>query len=119
MVDSSQQFELYKNNPDKDVTYDFFENYHNITIDYGSINTKKINFNPLMHIGNYTHIHYRGVKPIITKYFSPSKTVKEQIDFLKNKYKIKPKNCIAVYYRGTDKSKETSIGTFDDFFFRN
>jgi len=115
-VDSSQQFELYKSNPDKDVTYDFFENYSSISIDFHSINTKKINFNPLMHIGNYSNINFKHLLPLVKKYFSSSKKVNDQIDLLKDKYKIEPENCIGVYYRGTDKSKETPVGTFDDFF---
>ena len=115
-VDSSQQFELYKKKSKDDVTYDFFENFSNISINCDNISIKKINFNPLMHIGNYSNIDYEPLIPLIKKYFSSSKMVNEKVNFLINKYKIEPQNSIGVYYRGTDKSKETCIGSFDDFF---
>ncbi len=44
-VDSSKQFELYKKTPPDDVTYYFFENFANISIDFKNINIRKINFN--------------------------------------------------------------------------
>ena len=115
-VDSSQMFSIYKNNKNRDISYDYFENYNNIKVKKMKI-MSELCFNPLINTGNYSHIDYEKLNPIIKKYFYPSKRVLEKVNFLKNKYSIITDNCIAVYYRGTDKRKETTIGSFDDFFY--
>lgn len=114
-VNSSQMFSMYKNDKNRDITYDFFEKYHNIKIQNINI-MSDLCFNPLINTGNYSHVDYKKLNPIIKKYFYPSKSVLERVSFLKNKYSIITDNCIAVYYRGTDKRKETTIGSFDNFF---
>jgi hypothetical protein len=42
--------------------------------------------------------------------------IKEKVDELQTKYKIDTQNCVALYYRGTDKISETKIDTFDSYY---
>ena len=110
-LDTSETFDLYKY--DKDVMGDFFE--------YGS------NRIPMVHIQNsesisgfqfynYKHIHYQELLPLIQKYFTPAPSIRLIQDKLLSSYHIQVDNCIAVYYRGTDKIKETTLDTFDSYY---
>lgn len=53
---------------------------------------------------------------MIEKYFSPSNNIINKIKYLIQKYNIDYKNTLAIYYRGTDKSKETQIASFDEYY---
>jgi len=65
-VDSSQQFKWYKNDKSKDITFDFFENYNNIT-DVNIIHP--INYNHGHQFKNYSNLDYNNIQPLIKKYF--------------------------------------------------
>lgn len=111
-VDSSLQFKSY--NPHKrDITYEYFEHYNNITdisINYS------INYNSGNNHIDYSKLDYNKITPVVKKYFSPSKQIINMIESIKQKYNINYDNTIAVYYRGTDKASETKIATFADFY---
>ena len=112
-VDSSKQFYLYKIDNMKDVTYDFFEHYDNITdvdINY------PINYHYDYQYNDYTKLDYDAIIPVVKKYFSPSKNVLNIVENIEKKYKIDYDNTIAVYYRGTDKYTEMQIPSFDEFY---
>ena len=112
-VDSSQQFKLYKKTQSDDITYEYFEHYDNIkdiTITY------PISYNNGHQFIDYSKLDYNNVIPVVKKYFSPSKNIIHNIEKIKNKYNIDYHNTIAVYYRGTDKSIETQIASFDEFY---
>ena len=53
------------------------------------------------------------MKPLIDKYFDPSIKIKEKILIIKEKYRINYEKILAVYYRSTDKSKETNIPSIE------
>jgi hypothetical protein len=114
-VDSSQQFEWYKNdkNKDTDITFDYFENYNNIT-DVDVIHP--INYHNSHQFKNYNDLDYNCLTPLIKKYFSPSVKINEIVNNIENKYNIVHDNTIAVYYRGTDKYSETKLAPFDEFY---
>jgi hypothetical protein len=111
-VDSSEQFKLYKNT-NRDITFDYFENYSMVTgIDI---------IHPIDHhwehqFKNYSDLDYQCIVPLIKKYFSPSVEINKIIDNIETKYNIIHDNTVAVYYRGTDKIKETQLASFDDFY---
>lgn len=79
-VDSSQQFEWYKNdtNRDRDITFDYFEHYNNIDV--------PIIDHPINYCQTYQFVHYdldyERITPLITKYFSPSIEVNEIINHI-------------------------------------
>ncbi len=79
IVDSSQQFRLYKNdkNKDKDITFHYFENYNNIK-DINIISY--INYNHSYQFKKYSDLDYEFIIPLIKKYFSPSIEVNNNVN---------------------------------------
>ncbi len=65
---------------------------------------------------NYSKLDYNNIIPLVNKYFSPSEHIINNIDIITQKYLIDYNNTIAVYYRGTDKYKETKISTYENFY---
>jgi len=112
-VDSSLQFEYYKKDNNRDVTFDFFEHYDNkkdIIINF------PINYHWDHQFLDYSTLDYNDIVPLIQKYFSPSTQIIHTMESLEQKYHIDYNNTIAVYYRGTDKYKETQIPSFEIFY---
>lgn len=112
-VVSSEQFKLYKKDKNKDITFDYFENYDNIT-DVNIIHP--INYHWEHQFINYSELEYNCITPLIKKYFSPSVKINEIVTNLEKKYNIVYDNTLAVYYRGTDKKNETTLSSFDNFY---
>jgi hypothetical protein len=116
-VDSSSQFVIYKPHrlQHTDVTSHFF-----ITDNADSIEFIKpviiTNDNKDDHRSNYKLLNINTILPFITKYFSPVQEIIDIKNMLIAKYSINTSNCIAVYYRGTDKYKETILGDFSKFY---
>lgn len=113
-VDSSAQFQWYKNNnnKDKDITFDYFENYDNIK-------DIKISFPIKYHwvdqFKNYLNLDYKCITPLIKKYFSPSIEINEIIDDLEKKYNLIYENICVLFYRGNDKNRETKKCGYDEY----
>ena len=114
IVDSSETFKLYKNDINRDVTNDYFEHYENIKEDY--IINQRIDYRHSYQFIKYANIDYKNLSPLIKKYFSPSIKINNIVDEIEKKYNIVHDNTIAVYYRGTDKFKETNIASFEEFY---
>jgi len=114
IVDSSEQFNLYKKNDEKeDITFDYFKNYDKIN----NVNIIiPIDYKQNQQFSNYNNLNYKSITPLIKKYFTPSTNVNKIVNNLVKKYNIIYKNTLSVYYRGTDKYKETKIDTFDEFY---
>lgn len=115
-VDTSRTFGLYKYDENIDVTNIFFQHYDNINI---NIEKKKVT-NSICMDGfqkyNYKNLYYAELVPFIQKYFTPSEKIINIMDKLIQKYNLKFENCIALYYRGTDKFNETAIDSFDSYY---
>jgi len=113
-IDSSQQFGLYKPSWVKDdITYHFFKNpnEYNNNIEYKD----NINYSKEFQFNKYSNINYISLQPFIEKYFSPSQDIINIQNQLIDKYNINVDQYCAVYYRGTDKKEETTIGSFDTY----
>ena len=111
-VDSSAQFIWYKKSHD-DITYDYFEHYDNIKED---INVNyPINYHWSYQFINYLNIDYNNIIPVIKKYFSPSKQIKNIIDNLIQKYLINYDNICVLFYRGNDKITETQLCNYNEY----
>jgi hypothetical protein len=117
IVDSSELFQIYKKICDinKDITHNFFENYDNIEniqinlpIEYNCVGIQQC--------FNYADLDFKKITPLIHKYFSPSGKIKEIVNNLEKKYNLDYENTVAVYYRGTDKKKETILASFEEFY---
>ena len=111
-VNSFNLFMLYKNNFNEDITYHFFKHDNDINIDI----TYPINYHHSNQFIQYSELDYKNINPLIKKYFSPSDFVICRTNDLINKYNIQYDNTLAVYYRGTDKSKETKIASFEEYY---
>jgi len=110
-VDSSAQFDLYRpEDVEGDVTYHFFTS-NDMKIPY----TEKIRQCYDNQFKRYKELMFDQITPFISKYFSVTPEILEIANSLIRKYKLTPPNTIAVYYRGTDKGTETSLGSFSDF----
>ncbi len=112
-VDSSGLYKLYKKDSTKDVTFDFFKHYKDIS----SIKVyTPINYRHTKQWDNYCLLDYKHITPLIKKYFSPSDKINTIVSSIENKYNLVHDNILAVYYRGTDKYLETKIAPFDEFY---
>lgn len=116
-VDSSRQFSMYKDDTTVDVTYDYFKHFDKVSLQ-DVILKWRIVFHHTHQFRPYSELDYENIIPVVRKYFSPSEKVHRYVDSIKQKYKIDCNNCIAVYYRGTDKATETQLCDFDDFYSR-
>lgn len=109
-VDSSRQFEWYKNDKNKDITYEYFEHYNNIQnkIYY------PIKYHEHHEVMNYSNIDY-NVLPLIKKYFSPSNLINAIIKKMEDKYNLTYNNICVLFYRGNDKIREIPLSNYNDY----
>lgn len=116
-VDSSEQFSNYKKSSSHDVTFEYFENYENISnlikyvesIDYSYIDDYK-------QFSNYKEINYEKIILFVKKYFTPQKQIFNIVNYIeKNFYIDNYENICVLFYRGNDKSRETKLCTYDKF----
>lgn len=114
IVDSSKQFEWYKTDATKDITYDYFEHYDNHpTIKFNpSIN---IEFNIAYQYADYSLLNYEYLVALVRKYFYPSPHILATIINIEQKYNIVYDNICVLFYRGNDKNTETLICAYDQY----
>jgi len=113
-VDSSEQFNWYKNDNDKnkDITFHYFENYNNIK-DVNIIHP--IDYHWKHEFKNYSDLDYKCITPLIKKYFSPSFQINEIVNNLEKKYNLLYENICVLFYRGNDKNRETRKCSYDEY----
>lgn len=110
-VDSSCQFSWYKQDMNKDITYDYFQHYDNIVMEiYFSIN-----YHWEHQFIKYSDLDYKSLSPLILKYFSPSLEINEIIGKIKEKYNLNYENICVLFYRGNDKNRETKKCSYDEY----
>ena len=112
-VDSSQQFEWYKNdtNRDKDITLDYFQHYDDIDVPI----IHPINYHRDHQFINYNDLDYERTTPLIKKYFSPSVEINEIMIHIEQKYRLMYENICLLYYRGNDKNTEIKKCGYDEY----
>ena len=114
IVDSSEQFKWYKNNinKNKDITFDYFENYNNVT----DVNILyPISYHNSNQFKNYSDLDYKCIKPLIKKYFSPSFEINNIIVNIEKKYNLLYENICVLFYRGNDKNRETKKCGYNEY----
>lgn len=114
-VDSSKQFEWYKNenDKDKDITFDYFKHYSQIN-DIIQIN-KNIDYHQLYQFIPYSLLNYINLIPLVKKYFSPSNEISTIINNMEQKYNIDYDNTCLLFYRGNDKLRETTLCDYSEY----
>lgn len=111
IVNSSEQFEWYKNINNEDITFDYFQHYNNINIDI----KYPINFNHNHQFIYYSELDYIYINPIVRKYFSPSNIINNIINNIEIKYNLLYNNICVLFYRGNDKIRETQLSNYDEY----
>jgi len=112
LIDNTNNYNLYNNNTGLDISFYFFK-VKNDTIEYTNHICIDINNNQFE---NYITIRYNEILPFVEKYFTPSIHINHIYTHLIKKYNIDVNNCIGLYYRGTDKRNETSLGSFELYY---
>ena len=64
---------------------------------------------------DYKTLQFDEVAPFIRKYFTVSSRIEEIIQAIERKYNLDYENICTVYYRGTDKRKETVLASYEEF----
>jgi hypothetical protein len=114
-LDRSKIFNMYKYD-NNDITFDFFKHYNDIhsNIKYKNITNSQSIFG--FQFYNYKNVNYIDIVPFIQKYFTPSDKIINIENNLLSKYNIDLDNCIAIYYRGTDKYTETVLDSYNSYY---
>lgn len=95
-----------------DITPEFFDNSEHAEIPYTS-DISVTSDEREDQFSDYTRLNLAGVSPFIETFFKPSSRILHRKMGLIDAYGINCNNCIGVYYRGTDKYKETVLGDFE------
>jgi hypothetical protein len=112
IVDSSAQFHIYRVNRSGDATFDFFEDYRGPEFRIPEV----IDYRHTDQFKPYRLLDFVGLAPFVTKYFSPSESIRLLRDSLLQRYGLDlGRHYCGVYYRGTDKGRETKLASCGDF----
>ena len=118
-LDSSALFPLYKETPtdvDKDIMKKCFEQKRISNIQIDSVSKGGCHFYQGAHQAQYKQLNLSKLSLYIDAYFTPSATIKEIINTIEKTYLINYENTCTVYYRGTDKSTESGLASYEEFF---
>jgi hypothetical protein len=110
-VDSSEQFQWYKNNSE-DITFEYFQHYNHCTIE--EIPNVRFCYNADQFV-DYSSIDYTSLGVLVKKYFSVSEKIKSLITDMEIKYKLDYNNICLLFYRGNDKNREISVAGYDEY----
>ncbi len=111
ILDCSNQFTYYKEDKNKDITYEYFQHYNDINVDIST----KINYHENHQYNFYSTLDFKNICPLVKKYFSPSEKIKTIIQELESKYNLDYNNICVLFYRGNDKITETSLCNYDEY----
>jgi len=117
-VDSSTQFEWYKNDTNKNfnITFDYFENYDNIDINIPNNNCYfSTDLRSQPQFTDYSKLNFEYINHFMKKYFTPSKEINNIIANIEAKYNIDYDNICTLFYRGNDKNTETYICPYVEY----
>lgn len=108
LSDSSTSFEWYKSE-NRDITYDYFEQYQE-----NHDHLQSIDYKESYQFIDYSNLDY-NITSIVNKYFSPSIQIKEIIHKIEMKYNMDYNNICVLFYRGNDKITETKLCDYNDY----
>lgn len=113
-LDRSYQYYFYKTDTSIDVSKIIFRENRNFDIPY----IKDIHITSEDRedqFSDYKKINFDDIIPFVEKYFTPSDFVEDRVSTFKKDYDIDYENTCGVFYRGNDKSTETSIADYESF----
>jgi hypothetical protein len=114
MVDSTEQFGLYKGYSQQNLIPFYFMEKDDYAIPYSRI-VEMTYAKEEPQFSDYKQICFTDTQPFIEKYFTPSFNVGDFAYMLGEKYELDYENVCAVFYRGNDKSRETTIASYNVF----
>ena len=114
VVDSSNQFALYKEKENENISRDLFAEKDDIDIQWYGKPIKVTEAPHEQQFSNYHEICFTVLTPFIEKYFSPSKLITSTVAQLQASSKIDYENTCVIRFRGTDKIEETVQPRFDE-----
>jgi len=116
-INGTGLFTFYKlrEQMNQDITHLFFKHPSDSELPEPIV-SNIINYNHGHQLVPYSQLDYKNVLPVVQKFFEPSAQIIALVSQFENKYGIDAGNCIAVYYRGTDKITETALDSFDSYF---
>jgi hypothetical protein len=117
VVDSSSQFEWYKQPGEGDVTYKYFEPPDNIATPIPTLSATcpSVPYHHGYQFIEYPRLNYRLLVPFVRKYFTPSLEIRQIIRHLEEKYQLDYSNMCVLFYRGNDKVTETPLCSYDEY----
>jgi hypothetical protein len=116
-VDSSAQFQWYKQPGEGDVTYKYFEHPDLVPTPIPSLSATNPSI-PYHHVYQflaYDRLNYSLIVPFVKKYFSPSLEIQQMIQHLEEKYHLDYSNLCVLFYRGNDKVTETPLCSYEEY----
>ena len=119
-LDTSLMCPLYKADPNdavKDFMKECFEQkcILDLRINIDPTVSRRL-FNQGSHELPYKDLRFNKLNLYIDTYFTPSTNIKEIINTIEKTYLINYENTCTVYYRGTDKSREAGLASYEEFF---
>lgn len=114
ILDSTEQFGLYKAYSQQNLIPLYFMEKDDVAIPY-SRRVEMTYAKEEPQFSDYKQICFTDTIPFIEKYFTPSYTVGDFAYMLGEKYKLDYENTCAVFYRGNDKNRETTIASYKVF----
>lgn len=112
-VDRKKQYDYHKSESVTDIIpYYFKESTESFEVPAGiQINSD----GAYSQFCDYRTIQFDMMNPYLKKYFQPSDQVVARVNELMKRYRIVPQNTCAIFYRGNDKARETSIASYSEF----
>jgi hypothetical protein len=110
IIDTKEQFSLYKqNNRKDDITFDYFK-YNDDEIKYSSY----VDYHWMYQFCDYKKINYNMILPFVKKYFGITEEIQNIINTIEIKYNLDYSNICVLFHRGNDKCTETKICNYND-----
>lgn len=113
-IDSSNQFNVYKDTNDKDISSLFFDSTQTV-LNENDLNFDNISFGHSNQYIDYNKLDYKHLNILLKKYFKPSFEIDTLGRAIADKYNIDYANTLGVFYRGNDKVTETRIAPYNLF----
>ena len=114
VVDRFAQYGFYKKDATDNLIPFFFKEDNSFGITIGHpVKITSAREDP--QYSDYKLLDFKDLKPFIDKFFTPSDYVQETVFWMKEKYHIDLDNTCAVFYRGNDKNRETTIAPYEEF----
>lgn len=113
IVDRSQQFLYFKKEPSENLIPFYYLERHTRIGYTGPV--MMMNGEGDFQYMDYRDMNFAGLRPFLYKYFQPGRFVEDSLGHYEWKYQMDYENTCAVFYRGTDKARETTIAPYELF----